>query len=68
MASKQDQLPFDDGLQRSKCAQRESRNHQTGVTGRRAGGDDLLECPTLNSGLNSGLDPAKRPKTGVDSE
>jgi hypothetical protein len=72
MAGEQDQLPFDEGVQRGERAQRERSNRQAEVAGRRGGGDDVLQRPSLNLGLNMGLDlvpdPAKRPKTGVDSE
>jgi hypothetical protein len=68
MAGEQDQLPFDEGVQRGERAQRERRNRQAEVAGRRGRGNDVLQRPSLNMGLDLVPDPAKRPKTGVDSE
>ena len=70
MAGEPDQLPLDDGLQRSERADGQSRGHPAEITRGRGSGDNTLERPNLNSIL----DPDERPdsatgqKTGVDSE
>jgi hypothetical protein len=68
MASEPDQLPFDDGVQGRERAQHERGNRQAEAGGRRGRGDDVLQRPSLNMGLDLVLEPAKRPKTSVDSE
>jgi hypothetical protein len=53
MASEQNQLPSDDGIQGGERAGGECRDHPTGVTGRWGGGrwgggDDTLDRPSLD--------------------
>jgi hypothetical protein len=68
MASEQDQLPSDDGIQGRERAGGECRDQPTEVTGRRRTADDTLERPSPDMVLDLVLDSTKGRKTGVDSE
>ena len=68
MASEQNQLPSDDGIQGCERAGGECRDHPTGVAGRWGSGDDMRDRPSPELGLDLVLDSTKGRKTGVDSE